>query len=88
MTPPLRLTGSSWYCRFTDDGSALITAGESFVRWPLTDEKRSASELIDEAEFLSAHRLDEVAGQRPLSAAELQSLKDKRPKSAARSGVP
>ena len=72
MTPPLRLSVGSWFCRFTDDGTALITAGDTFVRWPLTDENRTPAELIEEAELLSAHRQDDVTGQRPIAAEELK----------------
>ena len=74
MTPPLRLSKGSWFCRFTDDGTALITAGDTFVRWPLTDENRTPADLIEAAELLSAHRQDDVTGQTPVSADELREM--------------
>ena len=74
MTPPMRLGKGAWICRFTDDGTALITAGLTFVRWPLTDENRSPASLIEEAERLSGHRQDDVTGQSPIPPAELKAL--------------
>ncbi len=74
ITPPLRLSRGSWFCRFTDDGTALISAGDTLVRWPLTDENRTPADLIEEAEFLSVHRQDDVTGQRPIPAAELEAM--------------
>lgn len=84
MTPPLRLGKGAWICRFTDDGTALISAGTTFVRWPLTGEERTPADLIEEAELLSAHRQDDVTGQRPIPAAELREMHRRRirPKSA------
>jgi WD40 repeat protein len=78
MSPPLRLTKGAWMCRFTDDGTALITAGTTFVRWPLTVENRTPADLIEEAELLSAHRQDDVTGQRPVPPAELRATFERR----------
>ena len=74
MTPPLQLSRGTWLSRFTDDGSALITAGDVFMRWPLTDEGRSADDLVREAEFLCARRHDPQTGERPIPPSELQSI--------------
>ncbi len=78
VTPPLRLGRGNWLARFTDDGTALITAGDNFVRWPLTDGERSAESLVEEAEFLSARRHDPVTGEKPIPAAELKAMNAKR----------
>ena len=82
MTPPLRLNPGSWLCRFTDDGTALITAGDTFVHWPLTDENRAPADLMEAAELLSAHRQDDVTGQRPIPAAELKAMHERRRQTA------
>jgi WD40 repeat protein len=74
MTPPLRLSKGAWICRFTDDGTALITAGTTFIRWPLTDDDRTPADLIAEAELLSVHRHDPVAGRIPLRQKALAAL--------------
>lgn len=74
MSPPLRLFKGAWLCRFTDDSSALISVGTTFVRWPLSGEDRTPADLIEEAELLSVHRQDDVTGQRPIPAAELREM--------------
>jgi len=80
VTPPLRLGRGHWLARFTDDGSALITAGDTFVHWPLSDGERSVEALVEEAEFLSARRHDPVTGERPIPAADLKALDARRPR--------
>ncbi len=72
MTPPLQLSRGTWLSRFTDSGDALVTAGDVFMRWPLTDEGRSAADLVQEAEFRCARRHDPLTGERPIPRTELQ----------------
>jgi hypothetical protein len=80
VTPPLRLGRGNWLARFTDDGSALITAGLNFTRWPLTDGDRSTESLVEEAEFLCARRHDPVTGETPIPAADLKAMNAQRPR--------
>jgi WD40 repeat protein len=76
LTPPMRVSKGSWFCHFTDDGSALISAGDTFVRWPLADGKRTPEDLIAEAELLSGLRYDEVNGHQRITAAEFRALRE------------
>ena len=78
MTPPLQLSRGTWLSRFTEDGSALISAGDVFMRWPLTAEDRSADDLVLEADFLCARRHDPLTGERPIPPAELQRMQTTR----------
>jgi WD40 repeat protein len=75
ITPPLRLDRGTTLSRFTDDGTALITAGKVFMRWPLTEEGRTADDLVREAEFLCGRRHDPLTGERPIALAELQDMR-------------
>jgi eukaryotic-like serine/threonine-protein kinase len=84
LTPPLRLSSGKWVSRFTEDGMALITAGNVFIRWPLTEEGRGPEELVRDAEFLCGRRHDPLTGERPIEQAELQTMHQQR--SAAASG--
>ena len=84
MTPPLRLGGGKWLSRFTEDGTALITAGNVFLRWPLTEEGRGPEDLARDAEFLCGRRHDPLTGERPIDRAELQAMH--RQRSATTSG--
>ncbi len=86
LTPPMRVSKGSWFCQFTEDGTALISAGDTFMRWPLTDENRTPEDLIAEAELLSGVRQDDVTGPQPIPSAELRALHEQRRKAAPRSG--
>ncbi|MBL9114246.1 MAG: protein kinase [Verrucomicrobiaceae bacterium] len=77
MTPPLRLSRGAWHCRFTDDGQALMSVGDTFSRWPLTDGNQSPESLIQQAELLSAQRQNDITGQRPIPANELRDMHSK-----------
>jgi WD40 repeat protein/tRNA A-37 threonylcarbamoyl transferase component Bud32 len=83
LTPPLRLGTGKWLSRFTEDGTALVTAGNVFLRWPLTEDGRGPEELVGDAEFLCGRRHDPLTGERPIDRAELQAMHRQRTATAS-----